>query len=299
MTRAIMLAGLIFTALGQAFAEPPRPPELECGAAVLIDPGTRQFLFEHNADDRRFPASLTKMMTALLVAEAGDLHRTVTISERAASVGETSMNLTEGEQLKLEHILMGALLPSANDAATACAEAVSGSVEDFVARMNQRAMELGMDETHFVNPHGLHDEEHYSTARDMAILSLHVMGRAELRPIVRKQEAVVPWPSKPHDRKLLNRNRMLEHWPAADGIKTGYTRQAGDCLAASAYVDGWRLICVVLDCEEKPWVEARKLLEWGFDNFLKVALVSAELTEATIEVEGGVEDLVQARAAED
>ena len=299
MIRAITVAVLIFAVVGQAVAQAPQPPELECGAALLIDPGTRQILFEHNAYARRFPASLTKMMTALLVAEAGNLHRTVTISERAAAVGETSMNLTAGEELKLEHILMGALLPSANDAATACAEAVSGSVEDFVALMNERAMELGMDETHFVNAHGLHDDEHYSTARDMAILGLHVMGRAELRPIVRKQEAVVPWPSKPHDRKLLNRNRLLEHWPAADGIKTGYTRQAGDCLAASAYVDGWRLICVVLDCEEKPWNEARKLLEWGFDHFLKVALVSAELTEAIIEVDGGVEDVVKARAAED
>mgnify|MGYP006311686709 CR=1 FL=1 len=127
-----MVAALVFVAVGQTPAQAPQPPELECGAAVLIDPGTRQFLFEHNADERRFPASLTKMMTALLVAEAGNLHRTVTISERAAAVGETSMNLTEGEQLKLEHILMGALLPSANDAASACAEAVSGDRKSVV-----------------------------------------------------------------------------------------------------------------------------------------------------------------------
>jgi D-alanyl-D-alanine carboxypeptidase (penicillin-binding protein 5/6) len=133
----------------------------------------------------------------------------------------------------------------------------------------------------------------------MALLALQVMGRAELRPIVRQQEAIVPWPGKPHDRKLLNRNRLLEHWPAADGIKTGYTRQAGDCLAASAYVDGWRLICVVLDCEEKPWDVSRELLEWGFDNFLKVALVSPEFTRATIEVSGGVEATVEAEATEE
>jgi D-alanyl-D-alanine carboxypeptidase (penicillin-binding protein 5/6) len=209
------------------------------------------------------------------------------------------MNLSAGEQLKLEHILMGAMLPSANDAATACAETVSGSVDEFVALMNRRASELGLRDTHFVNPHGLHDDDHYSSARDMAILGLHVMGRAELRPIVRKQEAIVPWPGKPHDRKLINRNRLLEYWGAADGIKTGYTRQAGDCLAASAYVDGWRLICVLMDCEGKPWTEARTLLEWGFDNFLKVALVSKDLTKATVQVDGGVEEVVEARAAED
>ncbi|MFW6157053.1 MAG: D-alanyl-D-alanine carboxypeptidase family protein, partial [Armatimonadota bacterium] len=239
---AIMLAVICGVCV---HAQAPPAPELDCSAAVVIDPETRQFIYEHNADERLFPASLTKMMTALLVAEAGDLHRTVTISQRAATVGESSMNLTAGEELKVEHILMGALLPSANDAAVACAEAVSGSLEEFVELMNERARQLGMTNTRFANPHGLHDENHYSTARDMAILALHVMGRAELRPIVCRQEAIVPWPGKPHDRKLLNRNRLLEQWPDADGVKTGYTRQAGDCLAASAYVDGWRLISVV------------------------------------------------------
>ncbi len=302
-TRGTVIFAFIFVLAGGLWAsvcaQAPEPPELDCGAAVLIDPGTRQFIYEFKPDERRYVASLTKMMTALLVAEDGNLDRTVTISERAAAVGETSMNLTAGEKLKLRHVLMGALLPSANDAATACAETVSGSVEAFVERMNERAAELGMTGTHFVNPHGLHDEQHYSTARDMALLGLQVMGRAELRPIVRKQEAIVPWPGKPHDRKLLNRNRLLEYWPAADGIKTGYTRQAGDCLVASAYVDGWRLICVLLDCRAKPWTDARKLLEWGYANFLKVALVSRELTEATIEVNGGVKETVKAKAAED
>ncbi|MFW5866341.1 MAG: D-alanyl-D-alanine carboxypeptidase family protein [Armatimonadota bacterium] len=295
----IVMCALVSVRVPTVSAQTPASPQLDCSAAVLIDPETRQFIYEENADERLFPASLTKMMTALLVAESGDLQRTVTISESAAAVGETTMNLTAGEELTLEHILMGTLLPSANDAAVACAEAVSGSVEEFVDRMNARARELGMNDTHFVNPHGLHDDEHYSTARDMAILALEVMGRAELRPIVRRQEAIVPWPGRSYDRKLINRNRLLEHWLAADGIKTGYTRHAGDCLAASAYVDGWRLICVVLNCETKPWDEARALLSWGFDNFLKVALVSKDLTRATVEVRGGVEDVVEARAAED
>ncbi len=277
----------------------PEPPVLNCVAAALIDPETRQFLYERNANERRYPASLTKMMTALLVAEAGDLQRTVTISKTAAGVGETTMNLTAGEQITVEHLLMGMLMNSANDAATACAEAVGGSLDAFVDRMNERARELGMTGTHFVNPHGLHNDEHYSTAHDLAILAVQVMGRPELRPILRTQEATVPWPGRPYDRKLHNRNRLLEYWPAADGIKTGYTRQAGDCLAASAYVDGWRLIGVVLGCDEKPWNEARALLDWGFGNYLKVALVSTDLTEANVEVRGGVEEVVHARAAED
>ncbi|MEA3402744.1 MAG: D-alanyl-D-alanine carboxypeptidase family protein [Armatimonadota bacterium] len=274
------------------------PPELQCSAAVLIDPETRQVLYARHPDERRPPASLTKMMTALLVAEKGDLDRTVVVSERAAAVGETSMNLKSGEELKLRHLLTGAMLASANDAAAACAEAVAGSVEDFVALMNRRAAELGLENTHFTNPHGLHAEDHYSSARDLAILGLHVMGRAELRPIVRTEEAAVPWPGRPYDRKLRNRNRLLQHWEACDGIKTGYTAQAGRCLAASAYIDGWRLICVVLDSED-AWTDARVLLEWGFASFYKVALVSRELTRATVQVRGGVRETVQAHAARD
>ncbi|MFW6437463.1 MAG: D-alanyl-D-alanine carboxypeptidase family protein [Armatimonadota bacterium] len=303
--RATQLSAIAVCLLAVTWSTPaaaqqqPESPELDCGAAVLIDPETRQIIFEKNADERLYPASLTKMMTALLVAEAGDLQRTVMISENAAAIGETTMNLTAGEELTLEHILMGALLSSANDGAVACAEAVSGSVDEFVERMNERAVELGMTNTNFANPHGLHDDDHFSSARDLAILALQVMGRAELRPIVRRQDAIVPWPGRSYDRKLINRNRLLEYWSAADGIKTGYTRQAGNCLAASAYVDGWRLICVVMGCERKPWDEAQALLSWGFDNFFKVALVSKDLTKATVEVDGGVADVVHARAAED
>jgi len=297
----------VTTVLGAYLLVPPAhvqsgevsPPELSCRAAVLIDPETRQLLYQLNADERRPVASLTKMMTALLIAESGKLEQTITVSERAAGVGETTMHLEAGEQAKLRHLLMGAMLTSANDAATACAEAVSGSVEAFVERMNERADELGLTGTHFLNPHGLHHDGHYSTARDMALLAVYVMGRPELRPIMRTRETTVPWPGKPHDRKLVNRNKLLHDWPACDGIKTGYTKQAGDCLAASAYVDGWRLICVVLDSKDKPWDDARALLEWGFDTFYKVALVSKDLTKASIEVEGGAAETVVARATED
>ncbi len=274
------------------------PPQLECAAAILIDPETRQVLYEHNADERRPVASLTKMMMALLVAESGDLDRTIVVSSRAAAVGETTMHLAAGEEIKLRHVLMGAMLASANDAATACAESVAGSVEAFVDLMNRRAVEFGMARTNFVNPHGLHDDSHLSTARDMAILGLHVMGRPELRPIVRLREATVPWPGRPGDRKLVNRNQLVERWDACDGIKTGYTRQAGRCLAASAYVDGWRLVCVVLDAKD-AWMDSQMLLQWGFNSYYKVALVSREVTRASIEVRRGVRDAVDARAAED
>ena len=274
------------------------PPELDCQAAILIDPETRQVLYAHNPDERRPVASLTKMMTALLVAESGNLDRTVAVSENAAAVGQTTMNLTAGEEIKLRHLLAGMMLPSGNDAATAAAEAVSGSVEAFVELMNKRAAELQMTDTRFTNPHGLHEEDHYSTARDMAILGLHVMGRAELRPVVREQELIVPWPDKPYDRQLRNRNRLLGEWEHCDGIKTGYTREAGNCLAASAWVDGWRLIGVVLGSQNTR-ADARTLLEWGFNSFYKVALISRELTKANLVVNGGIVDTVDTYAADD
>ena len=139
----LVVAALCFGLAMSAEADAPSPPDVSCGSAVLIDPETGQILLEKDADQRRFMASLTKMMTALLVAESGDLRRTVTVGSGPTRVGETTMNLAAGEEISLEHLLTGVLLSSANDAATACAEAVSGSVEAFVQRMNERARELG------------------------------------------------------------------------------------------------------------------------------------------------------------
>ncbi len=275
-----------------------QPPSLAARAAVLIDPGTRQILYDYNGGKRSYPASLTKMMTALLVAEHGNLEGEVVVSKRAAAVGETTMNLAAGEKLRLQHLLMGMLLNSANDASMACAETVAGSVEAFVQKMNERAAQLGMRDTHFTNPTGLHNSDHYSTARDLSLLAIQAMGRAELRPIVRMQKAVVPWPGRPYNRLLRNRNRLLAQWQECDGIKTGYTREAGRCLAASATRDGWRLICVVLGSTD-AWTDARSLLEYGFASFYKVALIAKDVTRATLEVRGGVVDTVEASAVED
>lgn len=280
-----------------ATATPP-PPVLSAGAAVLIEPDTGQVLYEDHADQRMYPASLTKMMTALLVAESGDLDRYVTVSPRAAAVGETTMNLKAGERVKLEHLLLGVMLNSANDAAAACAEAVDGTVSAFVDHMNRRAQELGLRGTHFTNATGLHHDNHYSTARDLALLAVQVMARPELRGMARMRQARVPGPEPGQQRLLVNRNRLLGQWEACDGIKTGYTRQAGRCLAASAFVDDWRLIAVVLNCKD-AWSDARTLLEWGFAHYYKVALVAKDITRAKLRVRGGQSATVECTAAED
>ncbi len=297
MARARLLLAIVAISLAAPVLAA-APPTLTAEAAILIDPETRQVLYDLHSDQRMYPASLTKMMTALLVAENADLEQRVTISPRAAAVGESTMHLAAGEQLHLRHLLLGTMLNSANDAATACAEVVDGSVTEFVAHMNRRAEELEMSGTHFRNPSGLHSDEHYSTARDLATLGIQVMGRAELRPIVRMQTATAPWAGHEGDRTLTNRNRLLGRWHYCDGIKTGYTRQAGRCLAASAYIEGWRLIAVILKSKD-AWTDAQNLLTWGFDNHYKVALVAADVTRATLAVRGGVADNVEAVASED
>lgn len=245
-----------------------------------------------------YPASLTKMMSGLLAIEQGGLDRRVTASKTAAETGESSIALQVGEELSLRQVLQAALIKSANDATVMLAEAMGGSVDGFVVQMNRRAAALGMTGTHFTNPHGLHHPQHYSTARDLGRLAWEAMGHPEFAAIVRTRQTTIPWPGKPWARTLTNRNRLLLRWDECDGIKTGYTRQAGRCLAASATRNDWRLICVVLNCRDS-WQDARTLLEWGFGHFRHVRLAAAGMPDYRVPVRWGRRDSVVARAEQD
>lgn len=274
------------------------PPALTAEAAILIDSVTGTVLYERYAHVRKYPASTTKTMTGLLCVEKGDLDGTVTISKRSAAVGESSLNLTEGQQIKLRHLLAGVLLKSANDAATAVAEAVGGDYATFIAMMNQRAAALGLSDTHFVNPHGLHSVDHYSSAHDLACIARAAMANEVFRGIVGKQHISIPWPGKPEGRQLDNLNRLLPRWSAVDGVKTGYTSQAGRCLVASATVDGWRLIAVCLKCEDS-WRDCEALLRWGFDNYQLVKVIAAGTGPWECRVSGGAARAVPVAATDD
>ena len=276
----------------------PGDPVLSAQAAILIDDTTGLTLYESNAHQRRYPASIGKIMTALLCVEKGDLDQSVTVSARAAAVGEATLNLEQGEKIKLRHLLIGLLMNSANDAAVAAAEAVGGDYDSFIEMMNARARELGLKDTHFTNPHGLHNEDHYSTAYDLAHLARAAMAVEDIQDIVDTEEAVIPWPSKPWDRKLVNRNQLLAQWPAADGVKTGYTKQAGRCLVASATVDGWRLIGVCLGCKD-TFGDGRTLLEWGFENFHLVKVVRKGPAQISCTVNKGRQKSVPVAATEE
>lgn len=253
----------------------PDGSKISAEAAILLDAASGRVLWEYEPHRRMYPASLTKMMSGLLAAESGSLDRRCVASAAAAATGESSIALQPGEALTLRQVLQGSLIKSANDATVMLAESVGGSVPGFVTMMNDRAAVMGLRDTHFANPHGLHDPAHYSSAADLGEIARAVLATPDLARIVGTREAVIPWQGKPWMRKLLNRNRLLLHWSECDGVKTGYTRQAGRCLAASAGVSGWQLVCVVLKCHNS-WDDARTLLQYGFHNYTRTPVVRTQ-----------------------
>ncbi|MCC7434894.1 MAG: D-alanyl-D-alanine carboxypeptidase [Methanoregulaceae archaeon] len=274
--------------------EPPRPPlpdpaALSCQAAILIDEASGQVLFEKRADERMFPASTTKILTALLLIEHCRLDETVTAPEDIEKVGEASLHLKPGERLALDHLLAGIMLRSGNDASAAGATHAAGSVEKFAEMMNERARRLGCTGSQFKNPHGLHDPEHYTTARDLALIAREAMRYPEFREIVRSRKAVIDREPGQTDKLIVSRNKYLADDPTADGIKTGFTRPAGMCFVGSASRNGFRLISVVMKSD--AWrSDTQDLIDWGFKTFSPTRLVSAgEPLAQTIKLANGEE----------
>lgn len=249
------------------------PPKLSARSAILIDGETRQVLFQANSDERLPNASTTKILTAIVVLEKASLADRVVVSERAATTSEQSIWLKAGEMLTVEQLLYALLVQSANDAAVALAEHVGGSVEGFVEMMNQKAEEIGATSSHFVNPHGLDQKDHYTTARDLAIITAYAMENPEFRKIINTQSYEIPWPGNPYPRVCENHNKLLKIYPYANGVKTGYTNTAGKCLVGSAEKDGHLLISVVLN-DNSFFEDSAALLEYGFEEFMQVDFVA-------------------------
>ncbi len=235
---------------------------LAARGAIVIDTLSGRPLYQKNADGRFFPASTTKIMTGLLVIEAGHLDETVEITMEDARVGESSLNIRPGEQFTRRQMLYGLLLKSANDVAAALGRDNGGSIEAFAQKMTQRARELGCTNTQFANPHGLHNPGHYTTPRDLAIIARAAMGQPMFRQIVGTKQA--RWEAPSGSRLLTNHNRLLDRFSGCNGIKTGYTVPAQQVLASSAYRDGKEAIAVVMHTD-KPgiWEDSAKLLEFG------------------------------------
>ena len=231
--------------------------------AALIDSLTGEFIYEKDSETRFFPASVTKILTALLVIEAGDLNREITVTDEDAKVGESSLNIKPGNVFTRQQALYGLLLKSANDVAHALARDNAGSVEAFADKMNARAAAIGALDSHFVNPHGLHDAGHYTTPHDMALIARAAMQQPLFREIVGTKSYV--WENQNASRTLTNHNRLLGQFPGCTGVKTGYTRPAQQVLVSAAQWGTREVISVVM-YTNKPgiWEDSKLLLTYGF-----------------------------------
>ena len=243
-----------------------RVPSISAGAAILIDASDGTVLYEYNADEKMYPASTTKIMTALVVLDICEelnlgLESEIIVPAEAVGTEGSSLYLKEGERLSLEELLYGLMLQSGNDAAEALAWTMGGGRELFIERMNLRAGELGCENTGFVNPHGLHDENHYTTARDLAVISREALQNPEFCRIVSAQKWTGPAGG---DRSFSNKNKTVFQYEGGDGVKIGYTKASGRTLVASATRDGRQLIAVVLN--DGNWFQdAYGLLDYGFE----------------------------------
>lgn len=255
----------------------PEGPEVQSPAVILMEMSTGTVLYEKNADEQHYPASITKIMTTLLALENSELDEIVTFSDEAIDNTEGSgISRDYGEQMTMEQCLYAVMLSSANECAYAVAEHVGGTVDHFVEMMNEKAAELGCTNTHFVNPHGLFDENHYTSAHDMALIAKAAYENETFRIITGTARYTIP-PTNKHDEQtdLQNHNEMLYPWQTlkyryeyCTGGKTGYTNVARSTLVTYAEKDGMSLVCVVMQTESpNQWIDSTDLFNYAFDNF--------------------------------
>lgn len=297
--KVMLLVGLIISLLCPIAAQA-AVPRISASNAVLMDVATGQLYFSKNATRRADPASLTKLMTAVVAVENGKLDDVVTITSRSSSVEMGSIiDLRKGEKITLEELLKAALIASANDSTVAIAEHVGGSHEYFINMMNVKAVALGLSGTRYVNTNGYHHPNHYTTAHDLAVLTRYALGLPKINELVQTREATVHWvePLK-REEKIGNSNRLLSSgYDGIDGVKTGTTPMAGNCLIASATREGRRLIAVALNCYDR-YRDCATLLDYGFEVVKPVTVAGAGEKVTQAAVTGGVQPAVDAIAGD-
>ncbi len=270
--------------------------KLTARSAIVMDAVTGTVLYERDIDARRYPASTTKMMTLIVALEHGNLDDIVTISKNAEGVEGSTLWLVQGDKIPLGELLAGMMMHSGNDATVAVAEHIAGSVPAFVQMMNEKAGEIGAYNTHFVNPNGLPDDNHYTTAFDLAKIAAYGYSIPHFEEIVSRQEATYEWVKDPA-KQLRNENQMLWLYRGGNGVKTGYTEAAGRCLVSAARRDGMQLVAVVLD-SYYMWNDSIALLDYGFQNARPKDLVKKGEVVAKVKVADGRQDELELVAAE-
>jgi len=289
--------------MGTVFAEdnPKQLDDMTATSMILIEASTGKVIYEKNAESRQYPASTTKMMTLLLAIENANLDDTITVDAQAAAVEGSSMYLETNDQLKLKDLVTGMMLASGNDATVAVADYLAGSVQDYAAYMTEKAQAIGATNTHFANSSGLPNSDHYSTAHDLARIAAYGYKNPIFRQIVGTKEKEIQWQFPPAKKiKFENTNELLGVYPGANGMKTGYTQAAGECLVASAERNGVNLIAVVMHAaDDKRFIEATKLLDYGFQNVKMVKAFAKDEVVQNIRVHGGTPYQLTARPKED
>lgn len=281
MKRFLFIATIVLVVCFQsAFAV-----SISAKSAVLIEASSGKIVYQKDANTRRGMASTTKIMTALVTLEHAGLDEIVTVPASCVGIEGSSMYLQAGEELTVLDLLYGLLLQSGNDCAAVLAEYVADEQEEFVALMNQTAADLQLHNTHFMNPSGLPDENHYSTAYDMARLTAYAMENEDFRTIVSTKTY------KTGTHFLVNHNRLLSMCDGVDGVKTGFTKAAGRCLVSSAVRNGTRLICVTLSAPN-DWNDHQQLYEYGFSSVCRVVLCEEGELVSNLPVVGGVKSTV-------
>ena len=269
---------------------------LSCPSAILMEKETGTILYEQDAHQKLEPASVTKIMTLLLVMEAVDSGRialddTVTVSAYAAGMGGSQVYLKEGEQMSVAEMIKCVTVVSGNDCAVALAEHLAGSEGAFVSLMNQRAQDLGMTNTHFSDPNGLGDENHYASALDMAKLGVACLQNPTVAEILSTRTITL------EGRQLTNHNKLLWQYEGCTGMKTGYTRQAGRTLVSSAERNGQTLVCVTLN-DRDDWNDHKALLDYGFSTFPRQVLAEEGEELGRVPLQGSLLHMASVEARE-
>ena len=278
-------------------------PSLISQAAILIDNKTGKILYSKNENEKMYPASTTKIMTAILTLENCNLDEIVTVSYDAIMSipdGYSSASLQIGEQLTVEQLLQLLLVHSANDAANVLAEYVGGSVESFISMMNTKVNELELSNTHFTNAYGMHDDNHYTTAQDLAIIMKYCIKNEDFRRLAGSASCAIPSTNLYGTRRYTSTNELIvpnsiNYYPYLTSGKTGYTSQAGDCLVSCAYKDDLELICVVLGGKtingmSTRFSETKTLYEYGYDNYSVKTILNQNDMVTQIDVPNGTKD---------
>ena len=277
-------------------------PQITAQSAILIEASTGRVIWEKDADAKHYPASTTKMMTGILGLENLPPHAEVFISPNASATEDCFLEIHAGERLTADELITGMLMVSDNGAAVAIAEQLDGNVSAFAKRMNAKAEELGMEHTHFANPNGLPNPDHYSTVRDMAKLARYAMDNQRFREIVAQKDRTIYW-AFPKTKHLAveNSNKLLGHYDGMNGIKTGWTKISGGCLAASAKRNGVELIVVLMQTPtpDDRFSDARKILDYGFNQVRMVKGISKERVNCTAWVKDGTQATVKLHPVSD